>query len=359
MNIFKTVSKIFFCLSLLLPLAGCWDIKDINHRALPLMMGIAKNNDHFIVILQIPIPTKDGAKYTIVKGIGPTVSKAVENIRTNTESSIDLLHLKLIIFEKNFAEEQGIQEPINTFIRIRDISPKTIVAISDEPIDYFFEKISKGMENQGTFVYDFFEKNAGWTPEIALTRVWEIFRSMESFTQDTAVPIVKSGKNTIFEYVGSALFKRGKLVSTISPNQTLLYNAFHGNSVYGKIEVMKHANVMIVSNSIKHDSQLIGDTPHINSVIKLKVVLQEVKGNPSEAEINKEMQDVLTKRLKKMLVTLQEDQIDLLGLGQYFRNQLSYEELKNWRSDYYPKLKMNFRIKTQIQDEGNLKYLSD
>ncbi|WP_227871955.1 hypothetical protein [Paenibacillus albus] len=50
----KLKLKICSSMFLLLLLNGCWDNKDINHRALPIAMGIAYDKGNYTVYLDIP-----------------------------------------------------------------------------------------------------------------------------------------------------------------------------------------------------------------------------------------------------------------------------------------------------------------
>lgn len=354
----KICLKLVLCLWILIPLSGCWDIKDINHRAFPVAMGITKKGDQYKVILQIPIPSEGVSKSKIVQGTGTTILKAVEDITTNMESSVDLLHLRIILFERKLAEEEGLKEPIITFMRIRDISSKTLIAICDEDMDGFFSKLNKNTEN-GYNLYDFFEKYAGWTPEIALTRLWHVYRGLNSYTQNVVIPIVKSGKNLPLKYTGSVALKGGKIVSKMNPNETLLFNAFQGNSVQGRIEVMKHATIMIVGNTSHHKVEVKDHIPYMSSHLHLKVVIQETKGKVSRTLIRKELEKILHNRFEEMLKRFQKKETDVFGLGQYYRNKIPYEELKDWRERYYPPLKMDFTTHIIIQNEGSIKSLSD
>jgi hypothetical protein len=211
------------------------------------------------------------------------------------------------------------------------------------------------MKPEGNNLYDFFEKNAGWNPQIALTRVWQVYRSIHSFTRDVAVPIIKSDKNTMVGNVGSAVIRSGKMVDQISSEETLLFNAFSGQSTQGKIEVMNHASVLILSNTVKLESKLMDKKPYMKSTINLKVSLLEVKNDTSNQLIKKELETLLTEKFTHMFNKIHAKEADILGLGQYFRNQISRKDLEHWRSDYYPHLQLDLRINTVIQNEGNLK----
>ncbi|MBM7564960.1 Ger(x)C family spore germination protein [Paenibacillus sacheonensis] len=335
-------------------LGGCWDNRDIDHRSLPVVMGVSLSKDKYEVVLQIPETSSKGVNLRILKQKGRTINQAVDKISERMESSVDLLHLKVILVEKGYAQ-QGLTDSIASFMRSRDISPKTIVAICDEKLDPFFDYVKKSMTPRGTTLYDCFEKNAGWNPQMSLTRIWEVYRSIHSYTRDVAIPIIKSGRNGTIDYLGSAIIKNGRMVDQITPEETLLFNSFNGHSAQGKIEVMDKASVMILRSSMRHRSKIVQGTPYLYVQITVKVSIVETKGSVTSQSINQELEKILMKRFSGMLRKSQTREADILGLGQYFRNKIPRTQLRVWRESYLPKLRMDFRIKSIIQNDGYTK----
>lgn len=353
MKTFKKLRVIILISCLASTLSACWDNKDINHRVLPVVLGISMLNDEYKLFLQIPQPSQGTIKTKIVIGTGKTIIQAVDKISTNMESSVDLLHLKVIVFDKKLAEK-GMNDLISGFMRSRDVSPKAMVAICDDDIDLFFSKMKQSSEPEGTALLEYFEKNAGWNPQIALTSVWKTYRSIHSYTQDVAIPMLKIGKSTLVEQVGSAVIKKGKLVEEINSDETLLFNAFNDESTYGKIEVTHDGSVLILSNKMKHKSKFKNDRAYLKSKLKLKVSILETTGDTTLESIKKDMEKLLTNRFNKMFTKIQDSEADILGLGQYYRKRIPRKELKNWRSKYYSKLSMDFQVQVDIQNGGNL-----
>lgn len=350
----KVIYLICSLLTMVLILSGCWDIKDINHRLLPVSIGVKKVDDQYLVILNIPEPIDGSMETKIVSAKAETVSKAVDTISRNMESDVYLLHVKLIFIEKETAED-GINDIIAGFMRSRDVSPKALVAICDEDLQEFFNNIKINAEKKGLSTYNYFEKNAGWNPDIALTRVWEVFRGIHSYTHDVAIPLIRSGKDTTMDQIGSAILKRGKMVEQISSNETLLYNVFKGESGNGKMEVMEHATVMLLGSKTDNIGRLVNNDAHMESLIKMRVVILETKGEPSLNLIKEEINTLISERYNKLFTKLQENEADVFGMGQFFRNQIPRDELKNWRSDYFKNMKININVKIDIQNEGYLK----
>lgn len=353
---FKT--KLAIILSCIFCLTGCWDNQDINHRALPLVMGVKLNKDNsYKITLEIP-STEPQGKSLIVSGEGETINEAVENIEINMESRVDLLHLRLIVFSKQLAK-QGVGDIIEGFIRMREISPKAFVAVShNNSLEELFTGINEKLRTSNVSLFDFFDKSSGWTPQIATARVWEVYRGIHSPTQDVTLPIIDRGEDTTIKYMGSAILNKGKMKRSISTDETLLINVFNGNSVYGKIEVLDTASVMIVSNKINNQARIVKDKPYLNSKLKLNIVVLETKGKATETEIKRQLNVLLTNRFKKLLEKTQRERTDVLGVGQHFRSVIPFSNLKNWKNSYYPSLNVSFDVTVGIRNKGNLKTLS-
>jgi Spore germination B3/ GerAC like, C-terminal. len=135
----------------------------------------------------------------------------------------------------------------------------------------------------------------------------------------------------------------------------LMFNAFAGAGSQGKIEVMDHAAVLIVGDTLTHRASFEGNTPVLNSKLTLKVTIIETKGSPTATLIKQELEELWTYRYQQMFRKIQSVHADILGLGQLFRSKLSMDRLDRWRDEYYPRLKFNLKVKAVIQNEGLLK----
>ncbi|WP_217593857.1 Ger(x)C family spore germination protein [Cohnella sp. GbtcB17] len=338
-------------------LSGCWDIKDINHRSLPIVMGVKETAGTYQVLLLIPDASPSQTNVKIISQTGSTINEILDQIDKNMENKVDLLHLKVILFERSVAEK-GLSQSIESFMRSRDISNKTLTAISEGALEPLFEKLKSSSSNGGMEIYDFFEKNAGWSPEVVQTRIWEVFRSMNSFTRDVVIPTIKPGHTTTIESTGAAMIKNGKMVGVIDSEETLLYNLFKGAGTQGKIEVMHRATVKIVADRLTRSSVMREGSAMMIGRLHLKVTVLETVGDPTVAEIKKEIDEQLSTRLQAMLRTAQSKEADILGLGQLYRDKLSRENLRQWRSKYYPFMKIEFKVHVIVQDGGLLKIKS-
>jgi len=335
-------------------LTGCWDNKDINHRTLPIVMGISCYNNIYQVFLQIPEPVENRLRIKIVEEEGHTITQAIDRISENMESQIDLLHLKVILLDKKLAST-GMNDVFSYLVRSKDISPKALVVLSEEEPRVFFESTKDKVNPEGNNFPDFFEKDAGWNPQIALTRIWQVYRSVHSYTQDVVLPIVRPGRSTTIDHVGSAIIKNGRMVGQINADETLLVNMFHGHSAQGKIEVMEHASILINQASIRHHAQVIDGKPGLKTHMTITVSILENRGNVSANIIKKELSELINSRFERLFTQARREQADILSLGQEFRKIFPRWRLKDWRDKIYPDLNVDFDVNIIIQDQGFLK----
>ncbi|MBO7742979.1 Ger(x)C family spore germination protein [Paenibacillus sp. MWE-103] len=334
-------------------LTGCWDTRDINHRALPVCMGIAKQAGLYHVYLQFPDPVKDGLQLKVVSDYGHTITEAVDAISAKMTSDVDLPEVKVIIMERSYAEA-GMKESIDNFMRNDHISAKALLVISDEPLESLFAFMVNSFKPTATAIYDSIEKNAGWNPQMALTRVWEVYRSIHSYTRDVAIPIFKSGESGTFDYDGSAILCSGKMVGRIDPDETLLANMFNEESAQGRIEVMNSASVLILQDTVRMKGTFVNGQPGVILDMTIRVSVLEKKGDSSAALIGKELERQTAERVQRMFAKLRKSKSDILGIGQEFRNLIPRDRLKHWRTDYLPRLQVDVRVHPIIQNEGNL-----
>ncbi len=348
--------KLGLCLSLvfILGLTGCWDNKDINHRMMPVVLGITKNQEDYKLFLQIPKTTGGVMQTTIVSETGSTINQIIDKMSANLESDIDLLHTKVIVVDRKLAEE-GMKDLISGFMRSRDVPSKALLAISQNDIENFFSALENQEHAEETVLLDFFEKNAGWNPQIPLTRVWQVYHSIHSYTKDVSIAMISKDNDSICEFVGGAVIKNGKMVDVLDTNETLLYNAFNDESNQGKIEVLDEGSVMILGNRMNHESKMVNGRPYFHSTLQLNVMVLETREEASSEEIKKSLTALLQERYEIMFSKIQSREADILGIGQFFRKEISRKELKGWRSKYYPELVFKQDIKINIQNEGNLK----
>lgn len=337
------ISTIFLC--------GCWDIKDVNKRSLPLVMGISKeDNEEYKLTLQIPILENQNQISKVVTGKGDTVASILGQIRTNSEDAVDYTQIRLIVIQNNLAQnEKEFKELIKFLMISKEIPSRALVAITDESVDKVLANINEKLGVQATSIYDFFNKGGGWAPDMFSIAIWEVYRSAFLFTKDIAIPVIRTGKDTVLVFEGSDILKKGNITERISPHETQLVNVFQNINEKGKIESLGFASIMVTNSSLQNKPSMKNNKPVLSSDLKLKMYILEREEGITDKKIRKELEMLIKNRFYNILKKTQKSNADIFGFGQQFQHMLSYNELKDWRNEYYPNLKVNFKVHISME----------
>lgn len=347
----KSKNKLLIFFMSLAFLCGCWNIKDINKRSLPLVMGISKDgNKEYKVTIQTPILEDDIQKSRVITENGETVAGVLGQIRTNSEDAVDYSQIRLIVIQSNLANNQKEFKGLIKFLMVsEEIPSRALVAITDEEVEKVLDNINEKLGVHATSIYDFFNKGDDWAPEIISTPVWDIYRSQYLLTKDIVVPIIRSGKDTVLIFEGACILKKGEIIERINKHESQLVNVFQDKNEKGKIESLGFASVMVTNSSIQNKISFKKKIPVVTSDLKLKIYILEREDGISDKKIRTELEKLIEKRFYYILRKTQEKNADIFGFGQQFKHLLSYQKLKDWRKDYYPKLKVNFTVHANME----------
>lgn len=335
---------VMFIITLLL--SGCWDTKDINKEYLPAVMGIGKGKtEKYRIILQVP---NASGRTQFLEKEAKSITKAIDLIQTDAEKKIDLVHLRLLLIEKKLAE-QGIDNIVDFAVRANDISIKGMVAVVDGDFEKtLYHEISPTPEVSS---YDFFNEEAGWTPNQSIIRIWEAYRSLNSYSEEMAIPMLKNGEHTLFVFKGTAVMKEDRMIGTLDQEETLLYNLFKGRYTGGTIELARNTSVLIENANIKHHREWSEKGPSLTSDITLNVVITESAKGVNNTQIEKEMREQLNRKFNETLAKIKGYRSDVLGIGLLYRPLLSEGDITVWKSQWFPALKQRINVEVNVLNE--------
>ncbi|WNR42883.1 Ger(x)C family spore germination protein [Paenibacillus roseipurpureus] len=343
--------RIIVALISLILLSGCWDIKEIDKRNFPLIIGISKENkEEYKVSLHIPTSEKGGKMSRTVSQKGTNVSSILGQLRTNIEDAVYYKQVRLIIIQNKLAnDKEDLSELIKFLMKSKELPSIALIAITEENIEKMFSNINGKHFSHTTSIIDYFYKGADWAPEISTTRIWEVYRSLFSYTKDIAIPVVNSGKDTILNYEGAAILKNGKITEKINPSENQFVILFKNHNANGIIENLGNASIMVTNSSLKIKPSMLTSEPIVSSNLSLKIDILERKEGVTNDQIQSKLEKQFKKQFYDMLDKAQKNKTDIFGFGQHFRNQIPFHELKNWREEYYPNLKVNFQVHVIIE----------
>lgn len=342
--------KLFIVLISLTFLCGCWNVKEINHRTTPLYIGVSKeNDDEYIVTMYVPVTHSGESESIIATKKGDTLSNIFRQLRTDSDSALDYSHVQLIVIQEKLAEnEEEMTKLIRLSMAVEQLPSQALVVITDDDIKKMFSNIDKLLGTHATYVQEFFYKEE-WAPEVSSTHIWELYRSLYSYTEDINVPIITIEKDTGISFKGAAILKKGKFTGRVNPKENLLLNLFHHDNAKGEIESLGSGGVIILNSSLHMTPSMKKNEPLVLCDLKIKIDVIERNDGVKDNQIKGELKELIEKQFYKIFKQAQENKADVFGFGQYFRNRLSYQELKEWRDEYYPKLKVNFQVHVSMK----------
>jgi Ger(x)C family germination protein len=342
--------KLFIVLTSLTFLSGCWNVKEINLRTSPLLIGVSKgNDDEYKVTEYVTAQHGDKILSSIITEKGNNYFNILRQLRTNSDNALDYTQVQLIVIHNNLAEnEEEMGKIVRLLKELEQLPMKALVVITDEDIKKMLLNIEKRVGVRATSINEFFHKGTVWAPEVSKTGIWELYRSLHSYTKDINVPIVISSKDTIIRFEGSAIFKKGKMMERINSKENLLVNLFHHRNANGEIESLGSAGIFITKSSLHIKPSMKKNELMVSCNLKLKIKVLDRKEEVTNKQIQEELEELIEKRFYDMFDRAQKNKTDIFWFGQYFRNRIPYRELKNWRDEYYPKLKVNFRVHVSV-----------
>ncbi|WP_419892938.1 Ger(x)C family spore germination protein [Oceanobacillus kimchii] len=352
--------KILSTLFILMLLSGCWDSRDINYRSMPIMMGVTKEEELYHVYYIIPVSVvSEQRNLAKVDGKGKTLVDAIEQIRKKIETTIDSEHIDFIVIDEKLGEE-GVENIINTFMRMRDMPATPSVAFIKEDMNEYFELMISNFEEVGTPIFGFLEKQVGWDiydPEVSL---WEVYRGIHSHTSDIAIPLIGSNQDLTMDYLGASILKNGQIVDRISSVEVMIMNLLSDENVIKTfVTIDDTTNVELVERDVKYDYTVNGENIDLTIKLEFVVIVAEADDHLTDQDIQRMFEEKMKNVTLQLVQKLQEKQVDILGISDRLRKNYTNSELKNFLNELYPNINVNVEVEAVIENNGKIRNLNN
>lgn len=351
--------KVLCTVLTLILLTGCWDSRDINNRSMPVIMGVTKEEELFHVYFIIPVSVvSEQRNLAKVDGKGITVIDAIEQVRKKIETTIDLEHIDFIVIDEELGK-QGIEKIINTFMRMRDMPATPAVAFIDEDMNEYMELMISNFEEVGTPIFGFLEKQVGWDiydPEVSL---WEVYRGINSYTTDIAVPLIGSNRDLTMDYLGASVLKNGRIVDTIDSIEVMIMNLLKNEEVIKTfVTIDDTTNVELVDRTVNYDYNKNGEEIDLTIKLEFVVIVAEAEDDLTDKDIKRMFEEKTERDTLQLVQKLQEQQVDILGISNRLRTSYTNAELKTFLEEVYPNINVNVEVEAVIENNGKLRNLN-
>ena len=395
----ETVCKLLILIIMVCLLSGCWDREELEDKAYVIGLGIdsSKHKGNIKVTMLLANPevgsTQGGGGSTekpreiiTFEANDFIAAKATANAIISRNISYELL--KIIVVSEKYASDKEFIKTIYDVPKDKEIRLNSYLAVSKEKASEYFLKNRPKMETRPHKYYQFMVEHGIQNGLIPDSTLFRFFKTMERGTdlflamyttavkeknpkykkedEYTAGQVGVTGELDNTQFMGSAVFRNGRMINTITGEETRnvnilddstnikdvlvdLPNPFPGSDKQMSARMFKTGN-----NKVKMNVK--GARPKIFITIPLQF---EIMSNPSMVNFAvKKNQQILKVQIEEDIRKINEDffkktQTELKGVPyplslfsrKYFGTIQEYKKF-NWAKSY---LKADIHVIPEIE----------
>lgn len=335
------------CVLLTLLLSGCWDVQELKDSAFIIGMGIDVHDKgielSLLEVMTDPLAEGEGqgstvsgnANTRVVSASGPTIAHCIEILRGEMEKRISLSKIRFIAFNEDVLKK-GIRHHMNFVIRHNEVDKVSYVVATKQSARELL-KGEKGM------LYPFL-KIERQSPLLHTVKTWEMVPQLLTEREGTIMPLIQLGEDKI-ENLGASLLSLEKQVLTVNPEMVRSINILRDRNV--------KKTKWIIGDELAFEFRRVRTKWHVERnrvVIRVKLngwIIQSKTLDPLKKRVNWEhrLAMVIAKDLKKVLQLTQEHGVDILGVGEKFRQK--NWDTSNW-SERFKELTFDIEVDVKI-----------
>lgn len=394
----KKIMVLIFYMIAVISLTGCFDANELDELGISLILGFDVVEDKLLITAEVVDPqysssssdTWEGSTVKYVQGIGNTVFEAFRDITLKFDRRIYAAHNKVLIFGEELARS-GLITHIDQLFRDREQRESAFMLIAKGARAYEVMGVNSGLETvPANYILDLI-KNINNNPKSIDTN---IISYMQHYYHEGHHPIVgvieKKRKNVIdktsedkgseeyeLSIIGSAIFRKDKLIGYLNGNDTkavnyLLNNIENGiitfpifNSSEEKVQSeglpTNVSSVNVIKGKTKNDIEINGDKVILKTKINIRAALGELiaKTDVSNEEDIRRLEDACSKTVEVNIESAvkkvqQEYGTDIFGFGMAFHHKYpkQWEKIKeNW-DEIFKDAEFQIEVKTSIIRTG-------
>lgn len=394
----KKIMVLIFYMIAIISLTGCFDANELDELGISLILGFDVVEDKLLITAEVVDPqysssssdTGEGSTVKYVQGIGNTVFEAFRDITLKFDRRIYAAHNKVLIFGEELARS-GLITHIDQLFRDREQRESAFMLIAKGARAYEVMGVNSGLETvPANYILDLI-KNINNNPKSIDTN---IISYMQHYYHEGHHPIVgvieKKRKNVIdktsedkgseeyeLSIIGSAIFRKDKLIGYLNGNDTkavnyLLNNIENGiitfpifNSSEEKVQSeglpTNVSSVNVIKGKTKNDIEINGDKVILKTKINIRAALGELiaKTDVSNEEDIRRLEDACSKTVEVNIESAvkkvqQEYGTDIFGFGIAFHHKYpkQWEKIKeNW-DEIFKDAEFQIEVKTSIIRTG-------
>lgn len=370
----KKMSIIFLLVMLVIVLSGCGtEFKQPSVEELG-MVGVLgydsidsdKNKADLTVVMPISLPDMTDITKTYDANASVT-HEALTEISRESDKTINLGQLRVVLFGKKLAEKTGIDKYVKDLYRNPQVGDNTLMAIVDGKANELLQAHEQDEEPIQKFLYEFLvpREDIAFSP---FTTIHSYIYNNTNLVSDPMMPIIKMNGEHL-KITGVALFKNDKMVTTIKAEDAKLLQglAYHHKlpalklKLDGNDEDKDSAMLSFVKSTFNIDSNYNLNNPHFLLKMHLSGILDDYNGDLDltddknliklESKIDKQLE----KEAYSLIKTFQKYKVDPVGFGNVIKAHYPRPWSKEKWDDAMANATFKIQIHTDIISTGSLK----
>ena len=356
--------------------SGCWDVEEINRRAIVIALGLDLTPTGMIKMsAQIPVITDLASggsgsgraaappkPFHVVSSEAETSYSTVGNLQSKTSNEFFLGQLKTTIISTDLAE-RGLKPYINFLERHPEITSTSVIVLTKGSALEILNTPLNSKDIPGLSIMNFLRRSS--KADLAYTlREWQIVRGTVVGPGDVYIPLISiSQPEQAYIINGLGVFHHDRMVGELSDNETRMFGFLTGKArnAYPSVYINNEIGTATFRNvAVNSKIKAIAKGDQLEFLIKSRAKGFIIELTSSKAPLDlQDIQAIQTKteqaikeEMVKTVHHLQELNSDILGFGELVRATLpkTWQRI-NWDTEY-PRVKVHIDFKFNIQKSG-------
>jgi spore germination protein len=343
-------------------LLGCTRTRVIDKLSLIHVIGLDKEEEQLVATALYPNYTKgketDNIQLLKEKAIAGNLF--YQKLDKHTDTPVKFAKIRVILLGKKYAES-GIDDMVERFIINPELGTRIQLAVSEQSAKKTLEEFSKG---DALNLLDIIQHNMTrqYIPE---TNLHFFLNQYYGQGVDAFVPVVALDEQKKLMVKGIGIFRDDKLKLMLDEEQTFFFTTLKDKRLEGSLKMDIEHNgkkgIVIVrgyKNSQKWEWKKSNMNQHeLDLSLKLQWTVSQYPDwiKLSSAKDNELLRKFIIVEVKKkvenLLMTLKENKVDPIGIGNLVRSQTSHWNEKEFY-EMYPNLPINVDVQLEIINAG-------
>lgn len=379
----QILSYITISILLLAVLTGCWDNRDVTEINIVTAAGLDKTPDGKIkVVVEIPKPSllrqSDGGggspeeAAVFYTSTGDTFFEAVRNFLNTIDKKLFWSKLELLVIGENLAED-GVAEVIDFLERDPEINITAQVLINKNPITKETMAFKSELQKiPSVHLVNLLKNNEKALGTAYSKRIIDFINDMSASGRASVIPVLEVSStgeelsiiNATIE--GSAIFKAGKLIGYLTPEQTrgwLLTDDKSGSTIFTIANLFDETKMMsyeMGGESAKMSLDLKDGKPAMSLDIKVTGNIGESQASGDFTkpeminEIKQRIEGTIKGEVEKTIRTAQDLEADIFGFGEIYRRKYTSEwkEIEDQWGETFSNTPIDVKVEAAIERAG-------